>query len=276
MRSSMRERWTAWKYSVELTLAPHVEGLWAEELLVELRLQGVSGTMIGEALTEVESHCAESGERAEDAFGDATGYARSLGLPRSPDESATAVAAAVIPVVVQLVGMYATTDAFDAWVAGDELGFTTGMVLSTAIMLGVIASAVVFTERVLRFIVAHPVFAYFLSMAIVGMYTLVTVLGRHVLVAVPAVPVLIVSAGVLVAGAAWQRTRSRSGVDDDPVTSPLAHLAPDTGQTPGDETAPGSRMTKSRVGEALLAHAYLMTPAYTAVILVLTWGLTPR
>lgn len=178
MRSSMRERWTAWKYSVELTLAPHVEGLWAEELLVELRLQGVSGTMIGEALTEVESHCAESGERAEDAFGDATGYARSLGLPRSPDESATAVAAAVIPVVVQLVGMYATTDAFDAWVAGDELGFTTGMVLSTAIMLGVIASAVVFTERVLRFIVAHPVFAYFLSMAIVGMYTLVTVLGR--------------------------------------------------------------------------------------------------
>ena len=57
-------------------LAPHVDPAWAEAMLIELRLQGVAGSDIGAALSEVESHCAEGGTAARDSFGDPTDYAR--------------------------------------------------------------------------------------------------------------------------------------------------------------------------------------------------------
>lgn len=59
-------------------MAPSVEKAWRDELITELRLLDVPGERIGDALMTVETHVRESGESAEEAFGEARAYAREL------------------------------------------------------------------------------------------------------------------------------------------------------------------------------------------------------
>ena len=259
MRSSLNERWSAWKYSTERSLAPHVEEAWAEDFVVELRLQGVSGPAIGEALTEVESHCAESDESARHAFGDATEYARSLRLPLSEDGSPQAIAAATAPTVVQLGGMLFTIWAFGDWAAGSDVTFTVGQVLSLVFILGAIAGLVRFSEKGLRFVVRHPVLAFLAMMAFGALSVVALLLGTHELTTVPAVPALVVAGATLLGGAAWQRRRTRSGADEDPITSPLDGPAP--------QARPTSRWT---------ALTYLTIPIYTVFSLALSWWIAQQ
>ncbi len=58
---------------------------WRDAFLLRLRLHDVTGTAIGDALAQVDAHCAESGEDPEQAFGEVGAYADSLVdlLPRS-------------------------------------------------------------------------------------------------------------------------------------------------------------------------------------------------
>lgn len=48
---------------------------WRDTFVAELRLRGVPGRQIGEALAEVDAHCADSGQAPGQAFGDPAGYA---------------------------------------------------------------------------------------------------------------------------------------------------------------------------------------------------------
>src|SRR5262245_36541409 len=61
---------------------------WREAFVLQLRLRDVPGARIGEALAEVETHCADSGHSPLEAFGDPKAYAESLargtGSPTSP------------------------------------------------------------------------------------------------------------------------------------------------------------------------------------------------
>ncbi len=59
------------RHQVERTLAPHVDPAWTEDVILELRLLGVSGVCIGAALAEADAHCADSGERAAESIIDA-------------------------------------------------------------------------------------------------------------------------------------------------------------------------------------------------------------
>lgn len=54
---------------------------WLAEMTLELRLRDVPGPVIGDALAAVETHCADAGQSAVEAFGDPRQYARSLTLP---------------------------------------------------------------------------------------------------------------------------------------------------------------------------------------------------
>lgn len=81
-------------------IAPHVEPDWVEAMLLELRLQGVSGERIGAALAEVEAHVVDSGQNAQEAFGDPVAYARSLDLPPEPEQSRTATLKGVVPTLI--------------------------------------------------------------------------------------------------------------------------------------------------------------------------------
>lgn len=60
-----------------------VDETWAGQFTDEMRLRGASGAEIGDALAVVETHCRESGEKADDAFGRPRAYAASL-HPQSP------------------------------------------------------------------------------------------------------------------------------------------------------------------------------------------------
>lgn len=260
MRSTLRERWDGWKYSTERSLAPHVDDAWAEGLVVELRLQGVGGPAIGEALSEVESHCAESGESALDAFGDAAGYARSLQLPRSEDETTRSILAALAPMGLQIVPMLLTLWAFEDWVEGGALAITSGQVLSIALLVAAIAGLVRFSEPVLRTVVEHPVLAFLAIMAFLAVSVVAQLLWTHELTTVPSAPVLAASVLALLGGTVWQLTRARSGVDEDLITSPLDGT---------DETA-GSPASAARTSR-LMVLASLTIPVYTVFSLALTW-----
>lgn len=54
---------------------------WLDELAFQLRLRGADGRGTGDALAQVREHLAESGESAQDAFGDPAAYAAALDLP---------------------------------------------------------------------------------------------------------------------------------------------------------------------------------------------------
>jgi hypothetical protein len=48
---------------------------WRDAFVTGLRLRGVPGRQIGEALAEVDAHCADSGQAPGEVFGDPAGYA---------------------------------------------------------------------------------------------------------------------------------------------------------------------------------------------------------
>lgn len=55
-----------------------VQDEWRDVFLSQARLLEVPGRLIGEALAEVETHCADSGQSPDQAFGEPAAYARTL------------------------------------------------------------------------------------------------------------------------------------------------------------------------------------------------------
>lgn len=60
---------------------------WRETFVVQARLHDVPGSQIGDALAEVDAHCADSGQSPQEAFGDPVSYARSLARELAPGTS---------------------------------------------------------------------------------------------------------------------------------------------------------------------------------------------
>jgi hypothetical protein len=155
MSVTAEDRKAIGRFAVERRLAPHVDEVWAESFCLELRLLGVEGARIGEALSEVESHCSESGQSAQLAFGTAVEYARSLQLPVDGDHSPRAVLRFLIPVSVQVLGMFILVWSCVEWLRGQRLEVTTGhLVIATSFLLTV-AALVRYAVSVLRLAVNH-------------------------------------------------------------------------------------------------------------------------
>ncbi len=118
---------------------------WAEDVVVELRLRGVSGRDIGDALTHVESYCQDSGESPDEAFGPAADYARSLPFApsRLDDVSAGRMIRVGVPSFIGLVGMLLTLSTVDAWRASGSVRFTAGwlVLVAATVVLSVAAAA---------------------------------------------------------------------------------------------------------------------------------------
>lgn len=211
------------RFETERRVAPHVDPAWAEELLLELRLQGVAGHRIGEVLTEVDSHCAESGEPAVEAFGDPVAYARSLGLPPDEEQSLAAIGRSAAPTSLQVLALLPALWGFTALRAGEPVEITLGMLVSTGVIAVGIAALVLFGEQVLRLAVHRPFLAG-LTMGPILVVPMVVgmVLLDSVVTTVPAAGALGVGGALMVGGTAWELARRRrSGDDADPVTGPL-------------------------------------------------------
>lgn len=61
-----------------MTIRRRTRDEWHDAFIAHARLRRVPGARIGEALAEVDTHCADSGERPADTFGDPVAYAEAL------------------------------------------------------------------------------------------------------------------------------------------------------------------------------------------------------
>jgi len=208
---------------LERQAAAHIDPGWAEAMLLELRLLGVGGARIGAALAEVDSHCAESGQTAEEAFGDPAVYAKSLGLPTEDDVSPKALAWIAAPVLVQVLGMLLLLPSFSAWRAGDLARFSTGMFASVGLLLVLVFATIGRIEFLLRMVLQRPRVAWAAGMAPLTLLVAVQILLRTNALQVPAawamaLALLLLAAGT-VWGLAWHRTHPTAA---DEVVAPLA------------------------------------------------------
>ena len=201
------------------TNTPHIEHEWATAFLLELRLRGVAGHHIGAALAEVDAHCAESGESAQDAFGDPVAYAVALELPVAPEQGA-ARRSDHVAWALGLAGMLTTLEAVGAWQRGTAVDVTTGGV---AVLGLVVVGAVLLVrnaDRLLRAMVDHWWVAAAGMVVPLVLFVGALLLGTQVVARVPWTPVLGAGLVLLVAHTALT-LRSRAWVPD-PIVGPAA------------------------------------------------------
>lgn len=228
-------------------MAPSVDKSWRDDFLVELRLLDVPGPQIGDALMTVETHVAESGESAQEAFGDARAYAREL-VPGVASTARQLSPVFVVGNLLGLIGLFVTSRAFQAWLEGGPVRVTVGDLVSAAVMLALMGLVMVFFDRLMRFVMDHPWWVFTLSFVGIGLLiALPTLFLRQELGAVHA-GVLGLVGVVLVVVSSVIAYRSAAG-DADEIVAP--------GQQPRG------------------THAGLVTalalPVATLAVLLITW-----
>ncbi len=110
---------------------PHLDPQWHDAFMLELSARGASGRRVGELLAEVETHCAESGEAAHDAFGAPEAFARSWPLSDEEERRATLAGLARIaaPSFAGLMALLLTGPLVLAWRTGDPVEISSGILL---------------------------------------------------------------------------------------------------------------------------------------------------
>jgi hypothetical protein len=125
---------------------PHIDRAWRDAFVLALRLADVPGDRIGDALATVDTHCAESGETAAEAFGDPTAYARSLtdgqGGPALRPRT-------VVGIVAGLLGLLVLPRAVGAWLAGTAVQVTGGDLAAVLIVLALAGVVMIRPDAVL-------------------------------------------------------------------------------------------------------------------------------
>lgn len=106
-----------------------------EDLMVHLRMQGVSGRLIGEAIEEAMDHVRVSGEAPEEAFGPSEVYAREVAL--SLGKTGVAAQLTLLDLVfgaVLIVGWWGLLAGVLAWSANGNVELRPGYILGVAIV----------------------------------------------------------------------------------------------------------------------------------------------
>jgi hypothetical protein len=236
---------------------PGVDRAWADAFVLELRLADVPGRLIGDALAEVASHCADSGETPDDAFGDPVRYARSLGLPAGPDVPTPSLGTAV-PWVVQTLGLLLVAVAAPSLADAEPFGVTTGHGAVAVLLAGALATLPRWGSPLLRLVVRRPVVAWLVVMAQVGLLVAAMVLLDGVVARVPSGVAVSVGGAALVVGTLWIIAAARLAVPlDDPVTAPLEPAGP-RGSLGAAALRYGPALLSPVVGSALVGTGLLM------------------
>jgi hypothetical protein len=261
----IRERWDAFTHETERAVAPHVDEDWAEALLLELRLRGVPGDVVGGVLAEVDAHVVDSGTTARDAFGDPVAYARSLDLPTVADGPRDHLRSAG-PVGLQLIGMLLVLWSTTALAGGEPVTITAGHVATAGLVAVQLVALALRSDVVLRGVVERPVLAWFAFMGLMGLNVVALVVLRQPVLSAPAPVTVAVGLLLLAAGTGLAWARHRSGVDDDPVLSPVPGGRTGAGGQSGVQVGARSARRWGAVGVWLL-------PVWTVVLAATTWAL---
>lgn len=193
---------------------------WCDDLVLELRLRDVRGARIGEEVASVESHCAEAGLSAQEAFGDVRQYAAALEFDPRDVESGTSTAGLLLhswPTFAGLVGFYLATWVATAWHAPGPVIISHGQLIGFALTLSAIAVAVRFLEAVVR----HVVLFVVIYVVAITLTVVAAVLWGGPLFHVPAPALALLGAAFLALSVVGEY---RHGNPADPVVDPVRGL----------------------------------------------------
>lgn len=198
-------------------LAPTVETQWVEDFVLEQRLLGVPGDRIGDALALVESHVAESGESAREAFGDPTTYAREA----APQARADALDPSwFIGNGLGLAGMLLTVLGFNAWLTGEAVEVTVGWLVMVGLVAAAFLALHLAAEPFLRFVVRRPFMSFGLFLVHFALLIGALLLLPTPVADLPAVVAMGAGVLALVLGGVLEWRSATGGDLDDPVVGP--------------------------------------------------------
>lgn len=210
-------------------LAPHLDDKWREEFVVELRLLDVPGDVIGDALVTADTHVAESGETAQEAFGDAKGYAREIAASTSRRVDPRLSVPSVLGVAAGIVGALGAIASTLAWLDGTPVRLSVGILAGLALALVVAGALLARSTAALRLMLDRPVLAALLFGGLPGAAVAgLVALGRDP--AIEASPLFVGSLSVVLlasnALAFWRDPDDDRifGPGDDQSLSPAARL----------------------------------------------------
>ncbi|TFD49870.1 hypothetical protein E3T55_10615 [Cryobacterium frigoriphilum] len=225
---------------------------WLESLIIELRLQGVNGTRIGDAIASAREFLVDSGAAAEDSFGSPRQYAAELNLPVEPD-ARQGGPGTLVRGAIGMLGMFSVVQAVVPLVYGESL-----TVVAPVLAIMVVAFiAIACLPRLMPAMVRmrkRSVLVTFLLGAALGLVVtvpgvlLVVWAGDRMALSLPALPVFIVGAVCLIAPALWGQLRH--SITDDPIVVP--------GVTPSARSARRTRLF-------LVAINWLLVPFTVAL-----------
>jgi hypothetical protein len=160
-------------------VAPSVDRRWAEAFVVEQRLLDVPGAQIGDALATVESHVHESGERAEEAFGDPRTYARAVAEVGSRVRTPLLGPLTVLHIVLGVVGLLLVSRAAGAWLAESEVPVLVGDLVVGAVLTVLVGVLLAVPSAVLRVLVERRWLAPLLPVVLIGGFVGILLLWRE-------------------------------------------------------------------------------------------------
>jgi predicted membrane channel-forming protein YqfA (hemolysin III family) len=247
-------------------IAPHVDPTWREELVLELRLHDVPGDAIGGALAEVEAHCVDSGEDAQEAFGDARTYAATLARATGRRDDEPLPLRTVGPAAAETVGIMATTAGAVALLRGQPADLH----LSALVLLLLVGVALVGVVRrptpvLRRLLDTAPWRVALASLVLPVVVVAVYLLAPDAVLPLPAAPLTALGLALLTTGTVLHLTRGPR-LDDDPI------LPPAGADTPDGSAASGRTPWQLR----LLMHADVWGAWVTTAVLVTVLGLALR
>ncbi|MDR0435969.1 MAG: hypothetical protein LBH11_04300 [Propionibacteriaceae bacterium] len=213
------------RFELESALAPHVDPRWAEQLLIELRLRGVSGEHIGDALAEVDAHVVDSGTGAAAAFGDPVAYAAALDLPVDTSEKLSNYLPILLLTLGNTAAMLVTTQAVAAIIKNEPQAISLGGVLLFGTLTAALLILVVLRSQTLRLALRHPLFLVGgIATVVAGGALLQLLVPDRAITNLPPIPLLVGGAMVLLAlvPVSYRQLRGLA----DPVVPPLFDGSP--------------------------------------------------
>lgn len=211
--------------SLEEQFAPHTDKQWVSNFILEARLLDVPGATIGDCLAEIDSHVVESGESAQEAFGDPAVYARAVSSSLDSSTPATIgdwymllgpTIALLAGFVIALRGIGGIVQGYDQPLTWLIVGVLAALFIAIP-LVGRVASALVTgaLRKPIITILGVSVVSGLLFMGFAYLFTAVVPL-----VPLSAPQALILGLIIMVAGSAWHVYKTQRHPDEDPLVDP--------------------------------------------------------
>ena len=191
------------------------DATWFDEFTIELRLLGVPGDAIGDALASAREFLVDSGTSAEQCFGSPKRYAAELNLPTIPLRTVNALNLRAGLGVFGLFGFLLSALPL-VHGAAVKIDLKTLVVFVAAVVVIVLVPTFLQALARLRLRAWMVVVA-----ALLGFGTSIGLSlwsGTRELFALPALPIVIVSALLVLVPAIWSQVRR--SLRDDPIVNP--------------------------------------------------------